>query len=103
MGPVRLEHGRQGTDPLLVCPVEAIRALLSDVNDAGAAEDREVLRDGSEGDRKGSGNVACAQLLIPDQAQDLAPPRRSNNRDRIHEPYFSAHLNRAVDAVTIAE
>ena len=81
--PHLLQRLPEWTQRLQVGSVKVALALASDANEAGLAEDAQVLGDGAKADVKALGDVAGGELLVPDQAQDFAAPRLGDDLEGI--------------------
>ena len=53
-------------------------------DEAGLAEDGQVLGDRAERDIEPRRDLACRQLAVPGQAEDLAPMRLGHDLQGIH-------------------
>ena len=71
-GPHLLECVAEWTERLEVGAIEAALAVAADADEAGVAEDAEVLRNGAEADVDALGDVAGGELAIPDESEDFA-------------------------------
>ena len=73
--PHLLQRLPEWPERLQVGSVKVALALAPDPYKAGLTEDAEVLRYGAKANIEALGDVAGGELLVPDQAQDLAAPR----------------------------
>lgn len=71
LGPHGLQHGPKRSKRFLVGPVEPAVAVGAHVDEAGTAQDGEVLGHRTECDLESLGDFARCQFLVPDQAKDL--------------------------------
>jgi hypothetical protein len=75
IGPELVDVLAESREALWASAVEAPDALAALVQQPGLPQHGQVLRDGRPGDLEVGCDLACAQLVIPDEAEDLAPAR----------------------------
>src|SRR5262245_49864430 len=73
--PEAVEEVPQLDEPFGTCPVEAPGAVASLAHEARLLQDVQVLRDRRPRDLEVRRDLAGAELVLPDEAQDRAPPR----------------------------
>jgi hypothetical protein len=83
--PESLEELADLVQTLYPGPVKAVAALGPDGDQAGLAEDAEVLRRGGAAEAGSVGDLGRGPLAVPHDLQDLAPGRvRDRPQGRLH-------------------
>ena len=75
---------------LLIGTVEAAVSLAPDADEAGSAQDGQVLRHVPEGNVEVHGNLAGSLFMLPHESQDLAAPRLGDDLKRRDEAILVA-------------
>src|SRR5436190_8854412 len=79
--PESFEEVPELAEPFGTCPVEAPGAVASLAHDPRLLEDVQVLGDRRPGDLEVRRDLAGAELLVADEAQDRAPSRLGDGFD----------------------
>jgi hypothetical protein len=84
VSPERLEEGLQGAEPVVVGAVEALLAGLADADEAGFAEECEMLRDAGVTELEPRHELADRELFPPHLTEDRLTARLGDELQRIH-------------------